>query len=70
MNRKNPVLFNSKTDCCGCTACYSICPKHAIKMVYDDEGFAYPEINTSKCISCFLCEDVCPIKTMKILKGN
>ena len=24
-----PVLFKRKEDCCGCTACYAICPKSA-----------------------------------------
>lgn len=27
-----PVLYERKQDCCGCTACYAICPKSAIKM--------------------------------------
>ena len=25
-----PVLYERKEDCCGCTACYAICPKSAI----------------------------------------
>lgn len=40
-----PILFKSKEDCCGCTACYAICPKMAISMVEDEEGFDYPQIN-------------------------
>ena len=28
-----------KEDCCGCTACMSICPNDAITMVADEEGF-------------------------------
>lgn len=38
-----PILFKSKEDCCGCTACYAICPKMAISMVEDEEGFDYPQ---------------------------
>ena len=34
-----PTLFNRKEDCCGCTACVVICPKQAIAMTEDSEGF-------------------------------
>lgn len=40
-----PILFKSKEDCCGCTACYAICPKMAISMVEDEKGFDYPQID-------------------------
>ena len=43
-NKPIPVLYERKEDCCGCTACYAICPKSAIKMVEDEEGFEYPSI--------------------------
>ena len=42
--RKKPVLFKEKRECCGCYACYSICPQKAIEMKKDEEGFFYPEI--------------------------
>ena len=34
-----PILYSRKEECCGCTACYAICPKDAISMVADEEGF-------------------------------
>ena len=34
-----PTLFNRKEDCCGCTACVVICPKQAIAMTKESEGF-------------------------------
>lgn len=49
-----------KSKCCGCTACYNICPKSCIKMEADFEGFKYPVINKDICIDCGLCEKVCP----------
>ena len=61
-NINHPVLFVSKSDCCGCSACYSICPKGAISMVKDKEGFLYPEIDSNLCINCKMCSKVCPIK--------
>ena len=55
------IDITSKEDCCGCTACKSICPNNAIKMVRDEEGFLYPTIDATKCINCGLCKKVCPI---------
>lgn len=62
INMQCPVLYQCKTDCCGCTACYAICPKNAISMVIDEEGFEYPKIDESKCVCCCQCIKVCPIK--------
>ena len=39
------IQIKSKLDCCGCTACASSCPKSAITMVPDEEGFLYPKID-------------------------
>ncbi|WP_095173934.1 MULTISPECIES: polysaccharide pyruvyl transferase family protein [Blautia] len=50
----------SKKECCGCGACYNVCPVEAIDMVYDDEGFLYPKINEEKCIHCKKCMKACP----------
>lgn len=49
----------NKADCCGCTACASICPRDAITMQPDALGFRYPEVNKEKCIECNLCVKVC-----------
>ncbi len=49
-----------KEDCCGCSGCYSICPKKCISMLSDTEGFLYPRVNQKLCIECNLCEKVCP----------
>lgn len=67
MNLKTqiPILYNQKEECCGCTACYAICPKEAIYMLEDKEGFEYPQINAIKCIQCYQCIKVCPIKVEK-----
>lgn len=57
-----PILYTRKEECCGCAACYSICPRCAISMIQDSEGFEYPQINADKCIHCKLCVSVCPLK--------
>lgn len=56
------ILYESKYDCCGCGACYSVCPVGAITMEADEEGFQYPVINREICIDCKKCETVCPLK--------
>lgn len=53
------IQINDKADCCGCTACASICPKDAILMEPDVLGFKYPRIDMDRCIDCGLCEKVC-----------
>ena len=61
-----PLLFESKEDCCGCSACYAICPRNAITMKPDIDGFEYPCIDMERCIFCNLCLKVCPIKRKTI----
>lgn len=51
----------NENNCCGCGACYNVCPKDAITMKPDTKGFAYPDINDDLCINCGLCNKVCPI---------
>ncbi len=53
------IQILNKEDCCGCTACASICASNAITMKPDDLGYLYPEINTSLCTDCGLCNKVC-----------
>ena len=48
-------------ECCGCGACANICPKHCIRMIENDEGFLYPQIQEENCVNCGACEKVCPI---------
>ena len=62
MKRELPVLFERKEECCGCTACYAICPNNAITMSEDYEGFEYPCVDEKQCVRCYKCLIVCPIK--------
>lgn len=55
---------NVKEDCFGCEACKQICPKKAITMVEDKEGFRYPKIDKENCINCGLCHKICPYTNM------
>ena len=51
----------TKEKCTGCSACMNICPKQAISMIENSEGFKYPVINKKKCVNCGLCKKTCPV---------
>lgn len=53
------IQITDPSDCCGCTACMSICGHDAITMEPDALGFLYPKVNLDKCVDCKLCEKVC-----------
>lgn len=55
------IVLKGKEDCCACSACVQICPKHCITISEDVEGFWYPQVNEQECVGCSLCESVCPI---------
>lgn len=50
-----------KNKCTGCTACYAVCAKNAIRMQRDEDGFLQPQVDASRCVNCNLCEMVCPV---------
>ncbi len=55
-----PVLADH-ARCTGCGACASGCPRDAIAMERDKEGFSYPVIEPDTCIRCGHCTAICPI---------
>lgn len=55
------IKIEKESECCGCGACVSICPKTCITMKEDTEGFLYPDVDESKCVGCSLCTKVCPV---------
>lgn len=48
-----------KKECCGCGSCQLICPRNAITMVTDGEGFLSPVVDMDKCVQCGLCIKHC-----------
>lgn len=63
-------MIVEKNKCCGCHACFNICPKKAIKMKKDEKGFKYPIIDKKKCVDCKLCEKVCPVLKSTIVSND
>lgn len=55
------IQVGKKEECCGCSACFNICPQHCIRMKSDKEGFFYPEVDKERCVNCNLCVKVCPV---------
>lgn len=53
------INITELAECCGCTACASICNHDAITMEEDGLGFFYPNIDETKCVECGLCDNIC-----------
>lgn len=67
--KKLPELYEHRENCCGCSACYAICPVRAIAMEPDEEGFLYPTVDAERCIRCYCCLSVCSFKVDQRQKG-
>lgn len=59
-------LYVNQKDCCGCAACMNICPKEAITMKPDSDGYIFPVINNELCIECGLCKKVCAFQNVPV----
>lgn len=64
------AILKSDNECCGCSACVSICPKNAIEYKPDAIGFLYPTVDYTKCVECGLCERVCQFSDKYDLKHH
>ena len=45
--------------CTSCQVCAAVCPKDAISIGLDENGFYRPSVDKEKCVECGLCEQVC-----------
>ena len=59
--RSVPYNLDLKDRCCGCSTCMNVCPKDAIIMEKNPEGFLNPKVDKGKCIDCGLCTECCPV---------
>ena len=56
----NKPQLAARNRCTGCGACSNGCPKGAIRMVPDREGFLYPQVEEG-CVLCGHCTHICPV---------
>ena len=50
---------SSIRNCTSCQMCAAVCPKDAITIRLNADGFYRPYLDTSKCVDCGLCVKVC-----------
>ena len=56
MNIKNKVEFS---ECTSCQMCAAVCPKMAIDIKLNEDGFYRPNVDENRCVDCGLCVKVC-----------
>jgi len=64
------TLYLGKKDCCACGTCMNICPRHAITMQPDEDGFLFPVIQNDLCVECGLCKKACAFQYVSIRKSE
>lgn len=67
---ENKTVSNLIEGCYGCTSCEASCPKNAIKMIRNREGFYEPSIDEDKCVNCGICVSKCPQKHLADFSYN
>lgn len=65
---KHRIIDLTET-CTGCFACANSCPKDAVSLPENYEGFYFPVIDNDKCIDCGLCDKVCPQVTAQPMQN-
>jgi coenzyme F420-reducing hydrogenase beta subunit len=72
-NRKDTMgmkdIVSDIRTCTGCSACSQTCPRGAVAMRANDEGFLYPCIDEDKCTDCGLCARICPVNKTQDMHG-
>ncbi len=68
--RPKHIVVTRPADCCGCGACMDSCPLSAIKLVNDEKGFWYPQVDNEICVNCGKCKDVCTFHVNKEKYSN
>lgn len=56
----NSISIVTQNKCFSCRSCFLSCPKNAIEMIENEEGFFYPKVDETKCVNCGICIKKCP----------
>ena len=46
-------------ECTSCQMCAAVCPKQAISIHLNQDGFYRPIIDLDKCVDCGICKSIC-----------
>lgn len=46
-------------ECTSCQMCAAVCPKDAISIDLNEDGFYRPVLDTEKCVDCGICRSIC-----------
>ena len=57
-----PALADDKSSCCGCSACYAVCPVGAIEMKADEEGFFIRALTAKGALDVFCAKKSARLK--------
>lgn len=68
--KNNVINHISNSECTGCCACVNVCPKDALYIEENNEGFLFPKIDEIKCIDCGLCLQKCPVENPRYINTN
>lgn len=50
---------SAKRNCTSCQMCAAVCPKDAISISLDADGFYRPVVDDDRCVDCGICAKVC-----------
>ncbi|WP_287622104.1 Coenzyme F420 hydrogenase/dehydrogenase, beta subunit C-terminal domain [Parabacteroides sp.] len=53
------VLAYSPVPCAGCGACVASCPKRAVELKLNPDGFFSAVVDDDLCVDCGICQKVC-----------
>lgn len=56
-----PPTLASADKCTGCGACANVCPRNAITLPWNEDGFRAPVVDTDACVGCGACTKICPV---------
>ena len=65
--KSNKKSITAPETCTGCSLCANLCPKEAISMEWNNDGFLVPNVNYDTCVDCGICVKQCPaLKTNEL----